>query len=112
MWHFTNWLLAAAQSEPWGSTLLGLDENQRFVVVLTALGCLTGIIITIVSIAYCWIDGANKRRAEMELKREMLDRGMSADEIAKIIKATPDLGKAEAWASAWAGWPFGCRSKK
>jgi len=108
-----NWLLAAARSDAWSDALFGLDENQRFVVVLTALGCVTGVIITIISIAYCWIDGANKRRIEMELKREMLDRGMSAEEIAKVIQATPDLGKAEAWASAWSGWgPWGCRSKK
>ena len=31
----------------------------------------------------------HKSRAEHALKRELLDRGMSADEIATIIRATP-----------------------
>jgi hypothetical protein len=48
----------------------------------------------------------------MELKREMLDRGMSADDIAKVIKATPSSGTAEAWASAWGGWGPWCRRSK
>lgn len=107
-------LLAAAATDPWrGSIFSGLDENQRFVVVLTALGCLTGVIITIVSIAYCWIDGLSKRRAEMELKREMLDRGMSAEEIARVIEATPPSDAAQQWV-AFTGpwWRWGCRSKR
>jgi hypothetical protein len=31
----------------------------------------------------------HKNRAEVALKRELLDRGMTADEIATIIRATP-----------------------
>jgi hypothetical protein len=112
MFNAAQWLLAVSRSDPWGDSFLGLDQNQRFVVVLTALGCLTGVIITIVSVAYCWIDGASQRRIEMEMKREMLDRGMTADEIALVIKATPSTGKAEAWASAWRGWPLACRTRK
>jgi hypothetical protein len=30
----------------------------------------------------------HRRRAEMDLKREMIERGMSADEIAKVIESS------------------------
>jgi hypothetical protein len=112
MFDLLGGLLAAASHDQWSDTLLGLDANQRFVVILTALGCVTGIIITIISIAYCWIDGASTRRIEMELKRELLDRGMSADDIAKIIEAKPPSGAAERWAASWGGWGrWGCHKK-
>jgi hypothetical protein len=32
----------------------------------------------------------HKNRAEIALKRELLDRGLSADEIATIVNAKPD----------------------
>jgi hypothetical protein len=112
MLHVANWLLAVATHDAWRDSFLGLDENQRFVVVLTALGCVTGVIITIVSIAYCWMDGVSKRRAEMDLKREMLDRGMSADEIAKVIEATPPSDAAQQWAAFMGPWGRRCGGKK
>lgn len=35
------------------------------------------------------INSIHRRRVEMNLKRELLERGMSADEIATVIRATP-----------------------
>jgi hypothetical protein len=35
------------------------------------------------------INSIHRRRAETELKRELLERGMGADEIAMVIRATP-----------------------
>jgi hypothetical protein len=35
------------------------------------------------------INSIHRRRAESDLKRELLERGMSADEIATVIRATP-----------------------
>jgi len=100
-------LMAAERSDPWTRDFLGLDANQRFVVVLTALGCATGVIISLAGIAYSWIDGANRRRIEAELKRDMLDRGMSADEVAKVIEAAPPPEDATArWIDSW------CKSRK
>jgi hypothetical protein len=39
----------------------------------------------------------HKSRAEHALKRELLDRGMSADEIATIIRATPPKCMPRGW---------------
>jgi hypothetical protein len=49
-----------------------------FFVVLTAI--VTGGIV---------INSIHRRRTETDLKRELLERGMSADEIATVIRATP-----------------------
>jgi hypothetical protein len=52
-----------------------------FFIVLTAI--VTGGIV---------INSIHRRRTETELKRELLERGMSADEIATVIRATPKKG--------------------
>ncbi len=49
-----------------------------FFVVLVAI--VTGGIV---------INSIHRRRAETELKRELLERGMGAEEIAMVIRATP-----------------------
>ncbi|HEY3393483.1 MAG TPA: hypothetical protein VGK58_12300, partial [Lacipirellulaceae bacterium] len=38
------------------------------------------------------INSIHRRRAETDLKRELLERGMSADEIATVIRAKPSCG--------------------
>jgi hypothetical protein len=52
-----------------------------FFIVLTAI--VTGGIV---------INSIHRRRAETDLKRELLERGMSADEIATVIRAKPTKG--------------------
>jgi hypothetical protein len=39
----------------------------------------------------------HKNRAEVAFKRELLDRGLSADEIATIIRATPPKSLPRGW---------------
>jgi hypothetical protein len=39
----------------------------------------------------------HKNRAEVALKRELLDRGLAADEIATIIRATPPKSLPRGW---------------
>jgi xanthine/uracil permease len=39
----------------------------------------------------------HKNRAEVALKRELLDRGLAADEIATIISAKPDKRCSWSW---------------
>jgi hypothetical protein len=39
----------------------------------------------------------------MDLKRDMIERGMSADEIAKVIEsATPPDDATQRWIASWA----------
>ena len=95
-------MLAASGEDYWSSEFFGLDANQRFVVILTAIGCVTAVILTLAGIAFSWIDGANRRRMEAEMKRDMLDRGMSAEDITKIIEtAAPPEDATERWIASW-----------
>jgi hypothetical protein len=75
----------------WADSLFGLDGNDRFALIIVAIGCLTGIVITLACLISGAISKAHQRRIETELKREMLDRGMSAAEVAQVIEASgPD----------------------
>lgn len=89
-----NRALAFAQQAPveydrWRDEFLGLEQDQRFVVVLVAIGCTTAVVITLVAIIAGVTSGIHRRRHEVEFKREMLDRGMSPEEIAQVIESTP-----------------------
>lgn len=80
----------------------GLDQNQGFVVILTAMGCLTAIIIALAAFVYSCTDAIHRRRNEADLKRDMLDRGMSADEIVKVIEAaSPPENPTARWLNSW-----------
>ena len=77
--------------DPWSDKFLGLDGPQRFSLLIVGIGCLTGVIVTLACIISSVVSKAHQRRIEAELKREMLDRGMSAEEVARVIEATaPD----------------------
>lgn len=95
--------LAAASADPWaGSPFADFDANHRFVLILTLIGCATGVIITLASIVWCGVDAAHRRRTEADLKREMLDRGMSVDEVVKVIEAAaPPEDATGRWIASW-----------
>jgi hypothetical protein len=91
------------QNDPWTRTFFGLEQGQRFVVIIIAVGCLTALVLGTLGIITGSINTVHRRRAEMELKREMIDRGMSADEIAKIIEsAAPPDDATQRWIASWA----------
>lgn len=97
----------AGAPDPWAEQLFGLDPSMRFSLLVVAIGCLTGLIITVVCVVSAAMSQAQQRRIETELKREMLDRGMSADEVAKVIKAS-----AAEEPTSYLGWlcgPLFCR---
>lgn len=84
-------------------TFSGMQADHRFVLVVVAIGCATGVICTIVSFVSHTVNSIHRRRIEAEMKREMIDRGMSADEIAKIIEATaPPEDGTQRWIASWA----------
>jgi hypothetical protein len=84
----------------WSMEFFGLDQGQRFVLMIVAIGCATGIILGLAGILYSAFDGIHRRRLYADLKREMIDRGMTADEIVRIIEATPPEDATERAASA------------
>jgi hypothetical protein len=62
-----------------------LDSGERTGVMVL---CVVAIVF-IVMVTFCTIYAMHKNRLEDSLKRELLDRGMTADEIATIIRARP-----------------------
>jgi hypothetical protein len=100
--HLVTLAANSAASDPWAQTFFGLDPNQRFVALLTIVGCVTGVIISVAGILYSALDAAHRRRTDANLKREMLDRGMSVDEVVKVIEAVaPPEDAAGRWIASW-----------
>src|SRR5438093_970956 len=72
-------------------------------VAVVVIGCATGVICTIVVFASTTINSIHRRRLEADMKREMIERGMSADEITKIIEAAaPPEDATQRWIASWA----------
>jgi hypothetical protein len=91
------------QDDPWTRTFFGLDQGQRFLVIVIGISCATAVLLGTFGIISSAINSVHRRRAEMDLKREMIDRGMSADEIAKVIESAPPPEDAtQRWIASWA----------
>ena len=88
----------AQAADQWTNVFFGLDGEQRFVLMIVAIGCLTGVICTIVGCLSGAITSYHRHQADLELKRELLDRGMSAEEIARVVEASPPKDFLERWA--------------
>ena len=53
------------------------------------------IVLAVVVTTGMVLNSIHRRRAEINLKRELLDRGMSAEEIATIVAATSARGRVD-----------------
>ena len=92
-------ILLAAGTDPWAEFFFGLDESKRFVLMIVAIGCATGILITAVTSICGIVESVHRRRLETEMKREMLDRGMSAEEIARVVESAQPKDFLDRWAA-------------
>jgi hypothetical protein len=79
--------IAVLAADYWTQEFFGFDANQRFVVVLVVIGAALVLTISLAGILAGVATTIHKRRLEEGLKRDMLDRGMSADEIAKVVES-------------------------
>jgi hypothetical protein len=96
-------LLAFQAASPVSGILEGIDADKRFVLLIIAIGCGTGIILGTFGILSSAFNSLHRRRVETDLKRDMIDRGMSADEIAKIIEsAMPPEDATQRLIASWA----------
>ncbi len=79
-----------------------LDSDKRFALVTVVVGCATGVICTIVVFVSSTINSIHRQRVEADMKREMIERGMSAEDIATIIEsASPPEGARQRWIASW-----------
>jgi hypothetical protein len=80
-----------------------LNPNDRFVLLVIIIGCATGVICTVVVFISSTITSIHNRRVEANMKREMIERGLSAEEITKIIEAAmPPEDATQRWIASWA----------
>lgn len=93
---------ATAPIDPWAKTFLGLDQEQRFVILIIAIGCTTAVICTVVGCVTGMYNAIYRRRTEAELKRDMLDRGLNAEDVARVIEAAPIEDGLNRWIATWA----------
>lgn len=100
--------LLAQATDPWAETFFGLDQEKRFVLMLVAIGCTTGVICTVVGCVSTAVGSIHRRRLDHELKQELLDRGMNADEVAQVVEASPPNDFLDRWASGSKKWAGKC----
>ena len=79
---------AAMTTDRWSELFFGLDQNQRFVLMIIAIGCATGVICTVIGCTSSMTSTMHRRRMEHELKQDLLDRGMTAEEVARVVEST------------------------
>jgi hypothetical protein len=85
------------------SALSELDPDKRFALIVVVVGCATGVICTLVVFISSTINSIHLRRVEADMKREMIERGMSAEEITKVIEAAmPPEDATQRWIASWA----------
>jgi len=75
-----QWLLAQGPDST-SSLYHFLSENFGIVILVLVL------VAILLSAAMSLFNKIHRRNAEIELKRDMLDRGMSADEIERVLAA-------------------------
>jgi len=66
-----------------------LTDGQRFVLLLAIIGCATAVGISAMCVLAGTVRGVRQTKLNAGLKREMIERGMSAEEIARVIEAAP-----------------------
>ena len=65
----------------------GFASDERLVLLLVSIGCLTGVIIFIAALIAGTMRKMRQAKLDDDLKREMIERGMSAEEITQVIEA-------------------------
>ena len=98
------WLFSIPMLADWWTGMFSdLDPNKRFALLVVLVGCATGVICTLVVFISSTITTVHHRRVEAEMKREMIERGMSAEEISQVIEsAMPPLDATQRWIASWA----------
>jgi hypothetical protein len=100
----SEWLFQTLLLGDWATSALSeLDPGQRFSLIVIVVGCAAGVLCTLVTSISRTINSIHHRRMEAEMKRDMIERGMSADEITKIIEAAmPPEDATQRWIASWA----------
>ena len=75
--------------------LSNVSPDDVFPLIIVSIGCMTAIVITIGIAITSTINAIHRRNATNRLKREMLELGLSSQEIEQVVQAAPPLEDAE-----------------
>jgi|SRR6187401_2608525 hypothetical protein len=67
------------------SSLMDVDSPAKFFVVIALISGVV-ILVTVIVMQLGWLAS---HRAELEFKRDLVERGLSVDEIERIVSAKP-----------------------
>lgn len=88
------------ESAGFWTTLIGdFTANQRFVLCLTVVGSIALVTFIITIVAFETWGKARRHEAEVELTRDLLDQGKTAEEIERIVR--PAEGSRRAFGGGW-----------
>lgn len=94
------YLLLAQTALPSEGFFDGFSTDQRFTLVIVALSSVALLALVLgVMMAGLW-SSIREKQIEADLKRDMLDRGMTAEEVQKVIEAAPRSGL-DRWMTSW-----------
>jgi hypothetical protein len=85
--HLTNLLLAQSTGDRL-QALLQIDPDERFPLLVVCVVFAVGLMVATVAIVGGLIHSYQRRRLEVDFKRELLDRGLSPEEVARIVEAS------------------------
>jgi hypothetical protein len=99
-----SWLTRIPLLADWATSAWNdINPNNRFALIVVVVGCATGVICTLITMISGTINAMHHRRVEADMKREMIERGMSADEITKIVEAAmPPEDATQRLIASWA----------
>jgi hypothetical protein len=81
-------MILGQASDSAANSFFDLDPQFRFVLMIVGIVFGTLLVITTIGILSFMTRSIHHRRLEVALKHELLDRGMSADEVARVVEAT------------------------
>ena len=84
-----SWLLAQAQFDQSSSWSHRIGDGA--IIPIFVIGA--PLLVILIALAFSLFNKIHRRNAEMAFKREMLDRGLSVDEIERILAAKSNDGK-------------------
>jgi hypothetical protein len=83
-------MIATINLADWLGSLLNAETPAKFFVLIALIGCTAAALIML----FIQVARYASHRAELSFKRELVDRGLSVDEIERIVSAKP-TGKAQ-----------------
>ena len=89
MYYLPPTLLLADIGDNWLRSLVDVSPNDRFSLLVVAIVFGTALSIVLTLTIGLLVRSVRLRTQELEFKRDLLDRGLSPEEVARVVEASP-----------------------